>query len=84
MPAQKLRAASQRLLLCACVGAARSSKEDVLLLYANKWQQHIRQSCVSIAHFLQVPDAAPLHAAIQVTWPFADQVDPFHQCAFCA
>ncbi|KAL3146568.1 hypothetical protein ABBQ32_000808 [Trebouxia sp. C0010 RCD-2024] len=54
--------------------AARASKEDVLLLYADKWQQHIMQSCLSLAQLLQVPDAAPLQAAIQAAWLFTDQV----------
>lgn len=57
-----------------CAGAARASKEDVLLLYADKWQQHIMQSCLSLAQLLQVPDAAPLQAAIQAAWLFTDQV----------
>ena len=66
--------------VCVCVDAARASKEDVLLLYANKWQQHIRQSCVGLGQFLQVPDASPLLAAIQAAWLFTDQVEPFHHC----
>lgn len=74
-------AAAQQPLHCVCTDAARASKEDVLLLYANKWRQHIKQSCVSLAHLLQVPDAAPLHAAIQAAWPFTDQVQPLHFCA---
>ena len=68
--------AALRRLQCDSEGAVRASKEDVLLLYANKWQQHIRQACLSLARFLQVPDAAPLHAAIQAAWPFTDQVNP--------
>ena len=58
-------------------GAARASKEDVLLLYANKWCHHVAQSCVSLAQLLQVPDAAPLHRALQAAWPFTDQVSLF-------
>lgn len=63
-----------------CADAARASKADVLLLYANKWQQHIMQSCVSLAQVLQVPDAAPLQAAIQASWLFTDQVTACGTC----
>lgn len=77
-------AAAQQLLPPCISGAARASKEDVLLMYANKWQQHIKQSCATLAQFLQVPDAAPLHAAIQAAWPFTDQVlsAPFTSAPF--
>lgn len=71
-------------ILCVYADAARASKEDVLLLYAEKWRQHIMQSCVSLACLLQVSDAAPLHAAIQAAWPFTDQVNLFHPCALYA
>ncbi|DBA85673.1 TPA: hypothetical protein ACH3X1_005247 [Trebouxia sp. C0004] len=53
--------------------AASASKEDVLELYANKWQHSIAQSCSSLAELLQVSDAVPLQKAIEAAWPFADQ-----------
>ena len=61
-----------------CVRAAteRASKEDVLLLYINKWQRHIAQSRESLAQLLQVPDASSLQRALQAAWPFTDQVKP--------
>ena len=57
-----------------CAEAERATKEEVLELYANKWQGSIAQSCNSLAQVLQVPNALPLQKAIEATWPFADQV----------
>ena len=57
-----------------CTGAGRATKEEVLELYATKWQCSIAQSCNSLAQVLQVPDALPLQKAIEAAWPFADQV----------